>query len=294
MGAGRIIILIVAAVSAIGLALLVRGLAGHPAARPAPVVVAANTPQPMAQVLVARRDLPVGKTLAQDDVTWQPWPIAALNPAFITDGQAPQAPPKGATAVAGKVANAAATVMSGGGPAQALMGSIVREPILANEPITNVKLVRGGEGGYMAVVLHPGMRAVAVPVNVGTAAGGFILPGDRVDLLQSHQADAGAGGAKTGMTAQTLLRNIRVLAIDQITQPPKGSPSVIGAVATLEVAAADAEVVARAKAQGEVVLALRAYSDSTGPSGRAGGQREDTGEVHIFRNGVSTTVTVTP
>jgi pilus assembly protein CpaB len=294
MGAGRIVILIVAAVSAIGLALLVRGLAGHQAPRTAPVVVTAGPAQPMAQVLVARRDLPVGKALAADDVTWQPWPIAALNPAFITDGQAPQAPPKDATARVAKVARAAATAVSGGGPAEALYGSIVREPILANEPITNVKLVRGGAGGYMAVVLRPGMRAVAIPVNVATAAGGFILPGDHVDVLQSHQADAAPGGARGGLTAQTLLRNIRVLAIDQTTQPPKATPSVIGAVATLEVAAGDAEVLARAKATGEIILALRAYADAIGPSGRGSDQRDDTGEVHIFRNGQQTTVMVTP
>jgi pilus assembly protein CpaB len=164
-----------------------------------------------------------------------------------------------------------------------LSGSIVREAILANEPITNAKLVRGGVGGYMAVVLQPGMRAVAVPVTASDSAGGFILPGDRVDVVQAHQSDASNG--RGGYAAAILLRNVRVLAIDQNSQPPKnGQQSQIGGTATLEVAAADTQVVARAKAQGEVLLALRPYSDAGEPSGPPTDQG-NSGQVRIFRSG---------
>ena len=145
----------------------------------------------------------------------------------------------------------------------------------------------------MSVVLRPGMRAMSVPVTVASAAGGFILPGDRVDVMQGHGVDGGAGG-RAGFAAGTLLRNIRVLAIDQTSQAPKGGQSLVGAVATLEVPAQDAEVLVRAKAQGEVVLALRSYSDAGGPSGRGGVSTQDTGSVRIIRNGQPSEVMVSP
>jgi pilus assembly protein CpaB len=290
MGGVRIIVLAVAAVFAIGLALIVHGLAGHKAAP----VTAAPT-QPMSQVLVARRDLPTGTALAQGDLGWQPWPVASLNPAFITDGHAPMAPPATAATAAETTAGHAVAAMVGG-PMEARYGAIVREPILANEPVTDAKLVRGGEGGFMAVVLRPGMRAVAVPITASTAAGGFILPGDRVDVIQSHleTGTSPGGGGHNGAVAQVLLRNLRVLAIDQGSKAQKNVQSMLGATATLEVAAADAQIIARAKSQGEIVLALRAYSDAGGPAGRADSGSDDGGLVHIYRNGQSSDVMVTP
>jgi pilus assembly protein CpaB len=165
---------------------------------------------------------------------------------------------------------------------EALYGAMVHDRILANEPISNAKLLRSGDGGYMAVVLKPGMRAVAIPVSVNTAAGGFILPGDRVDVLQAHQSDT-ANGGKPGFAVETLLRNVRVLAIDQATQQVKGAESMVGVAATLEVEDADAAVLARAKAQGEVILALRPFGDPGSPesSGSAG----EPGAVRIVRAG---------
>jgi pilus assembly protein CpaB len=300
MGRTRIIIVLaIAAFGAIGLALIVGAMTKHKNAS-APVVIASSAPAvPMAKVLVAKHDLPVGTRLSFEDLAWQDWPATAINPAFITDGQGARVTPTGpASAViadqAQKTVKAAAQVVSGGsGPMQQLYGSIVREQILANEPIINAKLVRGGEGGYMAIVLKPGMRAMAVQVNTNTAAGGFILPGDHVDVLQSRSVDASANGGHASFAAQTLLRNVRVLAIDQNSQAPKnGAQSQVGSTATLEVAAADTEVIARAKAAGEVILALRAYSDANGPSGRTDGDSGDVGQVRIFRSGQAPEVMV--
>jgi pilus assembly protein CpaB len=297
MGATRsIIIVAIAAICALGAALLVGKLFVHRAPA-APVLVAAPT-KPMAQVMVAQHDLPVGTALASGDLAWQPWPVDSLNPAFITDGQAPQVTPAGTTAVVAANFSRAAVGAVTKGPMDALYGAIVRESILAHEPVTNAKLVRGGEGGFMAVTLRPGMRALAVPVNASTAAGGFILPGDRVDVLQSHQQEGNTSGggsaSRSGQIAQLLLRNVRVLAIDQATKAPKNASSVIGAVATLEVPAADADVVVRAKAQGEIILALRSYSDAGGPTVRSQPESNAGGIVRIFRDGKSTEVMVAP
>ena len=290
MGSNRVIILVVAAFAAIALMLIVRGLAGH---KPAPPPVAAAAPErPMTQVLVAHRDLPTGTRIAAGDVVWQPWPADGVNPAFITDGHAAQAAPQGAVA---SLAQKAASVVGSAGPMEAVYGAIVRVPIMVSEPIVQAKLVRNGQGGFMAVVLHPGMRAVAVPISVSTAAGGFILPGDRVDMLQAKQI-TGVGSTQTGYNAQILLKNIQVLAIDQASEPAKGAQSMVGATATLEVPAADVEIVAKAKAQGEVVLALRSYADVAGASGRVAADTHQTatGDVHIYRAGVATDTMVTP
>jgi pilus assembly protein CpaB len=290
MGAVRIVILVFAAIVAVILALVVGKIVGH---KPPEVATTAIAGKPMTQVIIARRDLPIGTRVAAGDLGWQPWPADSVNPTFITDGKAETpASANNPTAVAAQkaaaAANAATTAVTGGGPMATLYGAVVREPILTNEPVTQAKLVRGGQGGYLAVVLQPGMRAMAVPVTASTAAGGFILPGDRVDVLQAHSV-SGQGG--NHVVAQTLLRNVRVLAIDQSSQPPKNGDSVVGAVATIEVAAADAELVARAKSQGDMILALRAYADANGPSGSGGA---DGGVVHIFRDGQATDVMVTP
>jgi len=287
MGRARIlIVLAIATIGSIGLVLIVGAMIGHKP--PQQQAVAAQPSAPMARVLVARHDLAVGARLTSNDMTWQDWPVSGVNPAFITDGQGAHMPAPSTTTAIAEQANqtvrAAATVVAGGpNPMDQLAGSIVREAILANEPITNGKLVRGGQGGYMAVVLHAGMRAVAVPVTASDAAGGFILPGDRVDVVQARSADATNG--RGGYTAAVLLRNVQVLAIDQNSQPPKnGQQSQIGGTATLEVAAADTQVIARAKAQGEVLLALRPYSDAGDPTGPPSDQGNG-GAVRIFRGG---------
>ena len=270
MGAVRIAILAAAAVAAILLAFIVRGMM---TAEPAPEAAAPIAEaRPMAQVLVAREDLPIGRRLDAGLVAWQAWPGEALNPTFITD----------------KVADTASKVAAsalGSGPMQAIDGAIVREAIAKGEPISTGKIVRGGEGGYMSVVLEPGMRAVAVPVTQETAAGGFILPGDRVDVLQSYRPDGGQHEV-----TETLLRNVRVLAIDQTTPPDKDANSIAGSVATLEAPAGDAELLALGKARGEMILALRSYADLGGPVGRGGVSAPQS--VRIYRNGEVTEETV--
>ncbi len=282
MGAVRIAILAAAAVAAILLAFIVRGMM---TAEPAPEAAAPIAEaRPMAQVLVAREDLPIGRRLDAGLVAWQAWPVEALNPTFITDGQAPAAPAEGADKVADTASKVAASAL-GSGPMQAIDGAIVREAIAKGEPISTGKIVRGGEGGYMSVVLEPGMRAVAVPVTQETAAGGFILPGDRVDVLQSYRPDGGQHEV-----TETLLRNVRVLAIDQTTTPDKDANSIAGSVATLEAPAGDAELLALGKARGEMILALRSYADLGGPVGRGGVSAPQS--VRIYRNGEVTEETV--
>jgi pilus assembly protein CpaB len=294
----RLLIVLVAAISAIGLAVVMqRALGGKPAAAPS-AIAAPVAGRPMTQVLVAKRDLAIGARLTGEDVTWQAWPTEAVNAAFITNGAAlPK--PEGAEKAKAVVTNAANDMIGGVDPSKAVEGAIVRDPILTGEPITPRKIVRGGDGGYLSVVLSPGKRAMAVPVTSETAVGGFILPGDRVDVLQTRDAlapDADGGGGKVTI-AETILQNVRVLALDQSTAAEKDAKSIVAATATIEVSPADAEALTRAKATGPVTLALRAYTDLGGPSGVVGRverKAQEDSVIRINRGGQTTNTSVRP
>jgi pilus assembly protein CpaB len=286
----RIVVLTVAVVSAVGLAVVVRmALTGKPTSQ-----ASAHTmikPKPTAQVLVAHRDLKIGDRLADADLSWQSYPLDDVKPEWTTQTSAPAAvaptagapasgaapassvsvsAPAGATKQVGangavlQVASATLQNLQTGGPKQPFLGAVVRAPIAAGEPITARKIVRAGESGYLAVVLAPGKRAMSVPVTVDSAAGGFVLPGDRVDVILSRKLEGGV------FESRTVLRNMKVLAIDQTTQPEKDAAAVIGATATLEVSGAEAETLAVSKQAGSLSLTLRSYADANAASGRAG------------------------
>jgi len=307
MKPAKIAVICIAAVSAIGLALVVRAMGSSGQAVSTAAAAPAVAARPMAKVLVAARDLAPGKRLTDADLAWKDWPVDEVNPAFITDGSVaiPQAAaasaaaaekaaprPQGAVAT---VARAAADVATSGGKAE-YFGSVVREPILAGEPIIGRKIVRAGDSGYMAAYLEPGMRAMAIRVNVETAAGGFILPGDRVDLVLTREANLGNVGASEGdrskFTSATVLQNIKVLAIDQSTRAGDDEQAVVGATATLEVGPRDAEALALAKSEGELSLVLRSYADTAGPSGRVQTVRTQSSAVRVYRGGAPEVVVV--
>ena len=300
MKPARIAVIAVAAVAAIALALVVRamGSQGAPTAVASAEVV---DTRPMAKVLVAARDLQPGQRLVDADLTWKEWPVDEVNPAFITDGSVPlpadeakaaepaAAKPAGAVATVSRVANDIAT---SAGKAD-YFGSVVREPILAGEPIVSRKIVRAGDSGYMAAYLEPGMRAMAIRVTVETAAGGFILPGDRVDVLLTKETRlANVGGDTADKFASSIvMQNVKVLAIDQSTRAGEDEQAVVGATATLEVRPSDAEALALAKSEGELSLVLRSYADTSGPSGRVSTPRSSSA-VRIFRGGAPEVVVV--
>src|SRR5690606_6408975 len=232
-----------------------------------------------AKVLVAARDLEPGRRLADADLSWKDWPAEELNPLFITDGSTPPpAKSEGAAAENAAVdakgepsreqaraqaverALKAAAELNGPGAKSDYIGAVVREPILAGEPIVARKIVRAGDSGFMAAYLEPGMRAMAIRVTVETAAGGFILPGDRADVLLTRQVKMPAGSASgedTKFVSATVMQNVKVLAIDQATRAADDAQAVVGATATLEISGRDAEVLALAKSEGELSLVLR-------------------------------------
>ena len=281
MKPAKIAVICVAALAAVGLALVVRSMGSSGADKPSAVATApaART----TKVLVAASDLAPGHQLTSADMAWKEWPVADLNPAFVTDGSVPvpTADTPAAAAVEsekskedGTVEKVVDAVASLNSPTamDAFVGAIVRDPILSGEPIQARKVVRAGESGFLAAFLDPGMRAMSVPVSADTAAGGFILPGDRVDVLLTREVEARVGEETVRRTVTaTVLQNLRVLAIDQATQAPTEEKSVVGNTATLEVNSRDAETLALARAEGDLTIVLRSYADAGGPRGAIAG-----------------------
>ena len=308
MKPARIAVICIAAVAAIGLAIVVRTMGSSNGAPTATAAAAPVETRPMAKVLVASRDLQPGQRLASGDLSWKDWAVEEVNPAFITDGSVPlpaiaseddaavekaseAEKPEGAVAT---VARRATDLATGGSEAD-YYGSVVREPILAGEPIVSRKIVRAGDSGYMAAYLEPGYRAMAIRVTVETAAGGFILPGDRVDVLLTRETKLENLGVSEAskFASSTVMQNVKVLAIDQSTRAGEDEQAVVGATATLEVRPGDAEALALAKSEGELSLVLRSYADTAGPTGRVAPKAvQEARTIRVFRGGEPQTMVV--
>lgn len=306
MKPARIIVIAVAAVSAIGLALVVRAMGSSDGESVRPAAAATTAEAPMAQVLVASQDLEIGQRIENAHMEWRAFPLGTVNPTWIVEGAAsvPTAEAQGEAATAETTADGGATAevqraadrITGGGVREQVVGAVVRERILAGEPIVASKLVRAGQSGFLAVVLAPGMRAMSVPLSQERGAGGFILPGDRVDVIMSRRAEQTVDG-RDGFVTATVLLNTRVLAIGDTTEAGDNQ-NVAGTNATLEVGPREAEALAFAQAQGDLYLVLRSYADALQPSGAAinSTQRAESGgggsTVRVFRNGEVTEVPV--
>ena len=188
-------------------------------------------------VLVARRAMHAGTFVKPEDVRWQAWPEGSIDPSYVLQGQRDLA---------------------------SFTGAVVRRGIVAGEPITDARVVKPGDRGFLAVVLSPGSRAVSVPVTVSTAISGLVFPGDRVDLILSHRsAEAGAHGkAESVLASETVLENVRVIAIDQSTDDQKGKAPVaaVPKTATLEVTPRQAEMVMVAAELGKLAFSLRSLA----------------------------------
>ncbi len=291
MNRARLAVLGVALIAAIGLVVLVQKML----APKAPVVVAAAPPRPVekpkAQVLVAKRNLPVGTRLTQEDLGWQPWPVESLNPTLITDGaepaaeQAPKTISEAVAEVANKASKATKDMIDPGKAMMSFVGAIVKDDIVAGEPLTAGKVIRAGDSNYMSVIIGKGMRAFSIPISAETGSGGFILPGDHVDIMQSR---LGADGKS--YSTQTLMHNVRVLAIDQKSLASKLGMSMVGTVAVLEIPSEDIDILSQAKMQGEMQLVLRAYTDigggpGPGPSGSRSMQPAPPQTLTVYRAG---------
>jgi pilus assembly protein CpaB len=229
-----LLLLFVAIVLAGGTAVLARSwLAAQRAAEIAEASPLA-LPTPAKSVLVARSGIQRGQILKPDDLIWQIWPEGAVDKNYV---------------------------LLGTRTPESFAGAVARNPVAAGEPITEAKIVAPGNRGFLAAVLKPGMRAISVPVTVTSGISGFIFPGDEVDLLITYlvpvTAAASAGGSSYEHKAsETVLHDVRVIAIDQRLETKAGE-AVVAHTATLEVTPKQSEIIALASEIGKLSLSLR-------------------------------------
>ena len=230
----KLVLLLGALVFAIGTALAARSMLAGSAA---PQVEAAPVPKGP-KVLVAQRSLPIGTIITPDALNFQQWPEELVQDAYFIDGES---------------------------DVSQLIGTVVRYQITAGEPVTIGSLVKPGDRGFLAAALGPGMRAVTVPVSVKTGVAGFVFPGDRVDLVLT-QTIKGGGDGQPLKAAETIFRNLRVLATDQRVEGKtnKSGQSVAktSRTVTLEVTPKLAEKVLVAQTLGQISLVLRSIADN--------------------------------
>ena len=198
------------------------------------------------KILVARKALPVGTIIDQEALTYQAWPKEMMQNAYYVEG-------------------AADSNMSN------LLGTVVRNPITAGQPVTRGALVGPNDRGFLAAALGPGMRAVTVPVSVTSGVAGFVFPGDRVDMVLTQEVRGGGDGPPLRVS-ETIVRNLRVLATDQRIdgkdEEGKTEPKISSTV-TIEATPRLAEKIAVAQSLGMLSLSLRSIADNTAELERA-------------------------
>jgi pilus assembly protein CpaB len=237
MAPSRVIILGVAVVAAVGAGYIAKTMSSRPAET---ILVEAGPSEPairLSEVLVLQQDVPMGGTLG-NSLSWQAWPASGINENFIT-----------------REANPGALEQYG--------QSIARVAMYSGEPLRTSKLIGEGQS-FMSSILPSGSRAVATRIAADTSAGGFILPNDRVDVIMTRRNDNAVGGADTYVT-ETILKNIRVLAIDQaIQEDEEGRRVRVGDTATLELTPQQSEIITVAQQIADrLTLALRPVADAT-------------------------------
>lgn len=236
----KLVLLLGALVVAIGSAFLARSLFAGDAA-PAAEAAAPESQGP--KVLVANRVLPAGTIITADSMGYQEWPEELVQDAYFIEGESDMTQ---------------------------LLGTVVRFPVTAGEPVTQGSLVAPGDRGFLAAALGPGMRAVTVPVSAQTGVAGFVFPGDRVDVVLTQTV---TGEGRPLQAAETVLRNLRVLATDQTTVQENDDEgnTIVRAfrTVTLEVTPQIAEKVAVAQTIGQLTLVLRSIADNQAELERA-------------------------
>jgi pilus assembly protein CpaB len=204
---------------------------------------------PTSSVMVAAVDMPTGTPLNAKNIEWQPWPEDAIQDGFLVKTHD----------------NDPLTMITKD-------KHVSRHAFTKGEPIIMSKLYKSDDPGFLRGSLTPGMRAVAVKSNAETSASGFILPGDRVDIMLTHsmvrramERQASSDGSSIMAlehTSETIMENLRVLAVDQKVSEFEGG-AVVAKNVLLEVTPKQAEKLNTAKSMGKLSLILRSAEEGT-------------------------------
>ncbi|MCA1453951.1 Flp pilus assembly protein CpaB [Bradyrhizobium sp. BRP22] len=222
---------------------------------------------PTVEVLVAQSDIGLGQSVKQENLQWQTWPAATASSNFIRRNERPDA-------------------------IKDLIGSIARAPLIAGEPVREQKLVKADGSGFMAAILPSGSRAISTEISAETAAGGFILPNDRVDVILTRREKNPDQNSADIIRSEIILSNIRVLAIDQAPKEKDGANSLLGKTVTLELKPEQAETLARSRQSGVLSLALRSIADVNVADNASQDQLPKRGQsINVVRFGVPSSTT---
>jgi pilus assembly protein CpaB len=236
-----VLVLLAFGIATLTAVLFSRVLSRHEQA--APVAAVAAPPAESVEIIVAADDIKVGDVVKAGDLRIASWPQAAVDQRYLRKDTE-----------------------------ESLVGSIARQPLFAGQPITAAALFHRGEAGVMAGVLSPGMRAVSIAVSATTGVSGFVLPNDHIDILLDQDVHAATGqaddqpgrGNLLRYASETILTDVRVLAVDDKLPRPDSPAVQSGKTVTLEVSPKDAETLVLAARMGELVLALRSMTPGEG------------------------------
>lgn len=262
MSARQLIVLVVAAIAAIGALLLIRGMGAREEAPAEEAETIAGE-----QVLVAARDIAQGAALSPSDLAVALFPTRSVAPSFVRLSAQPSAQAD-------------------------LVGAVTRRSFVQGEPITMAAVVQPEGRGFMAAQLEPGYRAVSIEISAETAAGGYIQPNDHVDVIVTVRTqNRDTGGSGESVNSEIALEDVRVLALGETTQTQaegsEGPQSIEAGFAVLELTAEDARVLALADELGTLSLALRGVQVETvgmrAPSnGRSLSQQSGAVRIHQY------------
>ena len=194
------------------------------------------------EIAVAARALPAGTALKQADVEWKSVPEDSVFEGSIQK--------------------------ESGKKFDEMIKGRLRRDVAAGEPILQNALTVSGRGNVLAANMEKGMRAVAIRVSAESMVGGFINPGDKVDVILTYKLNlSGREADQAGMivdrhATETVLQNVKILAIDQVARK-EDDKAKVGRTVTLEVDQQGAEKVAVASEMGDLSLALRPIGDNS-------------------------------
>lgn len=196
----------------------------------------------LVEIAVASSPIPIGTELNSKNVKWKGVPEDAVFEGSI--------------------------IRSGGKSVDEMVKGRLRRDLAANEPVLRSAIIASGKGNVLAAGMESGMRALAIKVSAESMVGGFINPGDRVDVMLTYEVDMPSSENETStienpvekFATETVLENVKILAIDQ-TARKENDAAKVGRTVTIEVTREGAEKLALATQMGDLSLSLRALGD---------------------------------
>ena len=235
--ARKLILVVFALLIAGSTVMFVRNWAGSQstkASAPTTAEAVVTPKKPAQKILVAAADLPAGTLVREEHLTWQEWPESDdLQERYVVENVR---------------------------KADEFYGTVVRQGVASGEPISDNRMVRPGQQGFLAAVLAPGKRATSINIDATAGIAGFVFPGDRVDVVLTLAVKKPGDESQVPHHAsETILTDVRIIAMDQSTNDQAQEASV-RSIATMEVSPKEVEIISVARELGRLSLSLRSIA----------------------------------